>query len=554
MSLTRHKRTIVFFALIGLLIGAVAHQRLAYTSMKQERNEARTQRDKIQADWEQLALDKQTLEQQLAQGLAEQEANAPLLAQWRHMRAEAVFYGDQAADAYPAMIARVVKFSPIPDPKKSNYKDCLSELELVPYQLDATAPGERFVGVVQAFRDRILSSESAWQTNDLIYASLIPEEDMSARVKNLQRVSAVDDVTLSMAFLAQASRLGKRTPVKAPPRPTPDQDTREAAIARDLASITNRLAAYQMNWTTWQEATATYRDQLQQKVIEQGGAITRDARFTFRDVSYLAHTPGENWPGPQLAVLQSMNTQLAERGIDLIVVPIPDKEVTTWPFLLDQHPPDGIIMPYRLYLHEQLLKADIEVLDLAPALTDAWESFPQVYYDGLDNHPADGAIQVAADQIARRLARYAIAPALDACWFLPVAFRMPEGYPLFPESAGVQARYQATRVVDRHMKGIRDGGVRESPFLLLSDSFGGVPADYGVRNANLLAHLAARTGRYVHHKQVGGGAPQMLKHMAKDAAALLNGRRVCIFLFAEQYLFSHSTENLQLQWVDAKLP
>jgi hypothetical protein len=118
---------------------------------------------------------------------------------------------------------------------------------------------------------------------------------------------------------------------------------------------------------------------------------------------------------------------------------------------------------------------------------------------------------------------------VDECWFLPATFRMPEGYPLFPESAGVQARYQATRVVDRHMKGIRDGGVRESPFLLLSDSFGGVPANYG-------------------------GAPQMLKHMAKDAAALLNGRRVCIFLFAEQYLFSHSTENLQLQWVDAKLP
>jgi hypothetical protein len=77
--------------------------------MKQERNEAGPQRDKIQADWEQLALDKQTLEQQLAQGLADKQAEALLLAQWRHMSAEAVFYGDQAADNYPAMIARVVQ-------------------------------------------------------------------------------------------------------------------------------------------------------------------------------------------------------------------------------------------------------------------------------------------------------------------------------------------------------------------------------------------------------------------------------------------------------------
>ena len=176
------------------------------------------------------------------------------------------------------------------------------------------------------------------------------------------------------------------------------------------------------------------------------------------------------------------------------------------------------------------------------------------FYDGDDSHPADGAIQVTADIIAERLARYGFEPQVAETWRVPFSYSIPPGFDLFPESAMTEERYEATRVLSMDLSGVRDNGVHRSPMLLLSDSFGSVPVEYHVRNGNFVSHLSARVGIPMHHKQVHGGGPRMLRHLAGDPDVLSMDRKVCIFLFSEDYMFRHVLGNTRFNWMVEQIP
>ena len=139
-------------------------------------------------------------------------------------------------------------------------------------------------------------------------------------------------------------------------------------------------------------------------------------------------------------------------------------------------------------------------------------------------------------------------------WRVAFNHRIPPGFDLFPESATTSDRYEATRILSTDLKGVRDTGVSDSPILLLSDSFGSVPFEYRVRNANFVTHLSARIGLPMHHKQVAAGGPRMLRNMATDNHKLLSGRKVCIFLFSEEYMLRHVDGNIRFNWMVVELP
>ena len=510
-----------------LLSGGLLHQRSNYLETKRERNETREALE--------TALQKNTQQQKL-------------INQWLESRGTSAFKGDFASDDYPSTVARVRHVSPVPDPVKSPYTECLIEIEIEPYDLDKATTGEPVVGVITAFRDRVRTPESFVTVGELIHCMLIPETHIKDEMKKLQRVSTVEDLTLDTKYLASVARLGIGKPDKVSLSTFDHVLSREESIEKDLERITHLLRIHGGTYEDWHAQTESYRDMLRARVANEGENITIDDRLTFRNLNYMESEPGALWPKAQLAMINSMKDQLAERGLDLIVVPIPSKEITNWPYFIDRHPPDDIIMPYRLHFLQMMLEADIEVIDVAPALRKAWETYPHVYYDGKDGHPADGAIQVAADQISNRLARYEFKPRLRTTWRMTLSHNIPEKFDLFPESAWNEDRYLATRVMTLGLRGVRDVSTDDAPILFASDSFGSVPYEYGMRNANLVSHITARLGVPIYHKQVNAGGPGMLRHMAADRLDLFSNRKVCVFLFSERFLFKHAPGNKKFEW------
>jgi alginate O-acetyltransferase complex protein AlgJ len=253
-------------------------------------------------------------------------------------------------------------------------------------------------------------------------------------------------------------------------------------------------------------------------------------------------------------MLKSLNVQLRSRGIDLLVVPVPAKEHVNGLFILDNPPEDGVLNPYRLFLFKRLLDAGVEVMDLQPSLTLGWSRFKHVYYDALDHHPADGAIQIAAEQIAARIARYGFKTRYRGLRKVQVPLSIPDRYTRFPDHAKLPGAYTATRVMIDGTTPLPEEPKSASPVLLLCDSFGGVPAPYGVRNAALPVHLAAEMGFRPRTFRVEGGAPQMLVHLSRADPAILRGVRVCVFFFNEMYLYRDDPETERLRWQVAELP
>ena len=93
-------------------------------------------------------------------------------------------------------------------------------------------------------------------------------------------------------------------------------------------------------------------------------------------------------------------------AIDLIVAPVPRKEVVHADRFSDLAPADGIYLANRQRFLKQLLDADVEVIDFVPGYQKARDQHQWFFYDAEDFHPADGGIQVQAQEIATRLERY----------------------------------------------------------------------------------------------------------------------------------------------------
>lgn len=489
-----------------------------------------------------------------------------LVDRWRPVVNAQIFEGDYSPPL-PRARMRVDAVSRVPDPKTSDYADCVIAVRLSRIDADSGGPvppaeptvPAAVLAYVWGFRGRQLEIGSKLKEGVSLDCLLLPESAMGPPVSRLQRVDDIEDLELPVYYAAHASLSDQPFVAFVPPgvlrdfaEPAP---SREEAISRDRERIEARLAAYG-SWDAWYEACGGSRIELEAKLAAAGeGGLVRDDRFFFATMAPLVEEPGEEWPEPQLRVLASLNTQLRERGVDLIVAPVPAKEHVNGVLFLEHPPADGVLNPYRQYLLKRLLDLDIEVLDLLPALVEGERRFPHVFYDARDAHPADGAIQITAEQIALRLRRYPLHPSYRILYRAVLRHGIPDKYVSFPQHARDGNAYSATRIFVDPLTPMPEASTELSPLLLLSDSFGGVPSSYGVLNANLSVHIAAQTGVLPRILRVGAGAPQMLVHLARSDPRFLQGVRVCILAFSERYLYrSRRTDALDMRWTLAELP
>jgi hypothetical protein len=446
---------------------------------------------------------------------------------------------------------RIEKISAVPDAETSPYKDCLVALQLRPEQVTRwrgtlAAVGDQVVtGLAWGFQDRVYGVVTEFETNQVVAAQMVAEENMDGTIRSLRMVDETDDPTADRYFLVGLEAAGVEPPQKVVVKTPESVPTREASIQASKDRIEKLLAAHEGDWTAWHEETRKYRDELQAKLNEQGGPLNHENRIFFLNAEPLDVRPNRAFPERQITIIKHLRDRLQENNIDLIVAPVPTKEVVNGCFFLDQPPPDHVLSPYRLQFFKRLLDEDIEVIDFLDPLIDALDVHPHVFYDATDSHPADGAIQVVARELGARLQRYRFPHEVSHVWTAQTRYRVKAKY--FEPRSAEGFPYVATRIFDSAFSPLGEYAGDESPILMLTDSFGGVPSHYNVWSASVSPQIYKEIGVLPQKVQHNMGGPRVLPYFNVIGRETLDKKRVCVFLFGEFYLAFE--QELGVEWV-----
>ena len=458
---------------------------------------------------------------------------------WRAHLNAAQFRGEVAAPESDRVLLELLEVPKLPKPKRSEYADgvYLAKARVIGTSAD---PARRPVSLdrevmvaMWAFRDRIGTPESALRAGVHVDCALIPAERMPQSILGIQRFDEVEDFDLDL-YYAAGVRAGISGVVEIDPTASDEAFVHRATSRReDAEHIDELLAAHGGSWERWHAALAPLRVEMASLLEQAGGDLVRRG-VTYRRKGHeklLEFTPPEGWPTAQVAMLSALRDQLAQERIDLIAVPVPEKEIVAIDTFASDAPGDGLVAPYRLMAHRALLEADIEVIDVAPALRKAGADGAEVYYGGSDHHLADAGIRAVAAEIARRLRRYDIPPRWTRLVTWERSLRINRVFA--PKYGG--AVHRATCVGEPGYKPL-DMGSGPTPVLLTGDSLLSFPTRFNVESASLAAHLAAETGLGSRVQWYGGGAPQMMRHLARMPRNRRKGVRVCVFVFLESEL------------------
>jgi len=327
---------------------------------------------------------------------------------------------------------------------------------------------------------------------------------------------------------------------------------REERIAADAAAIEAMLEdaggidAIAERLATWREAIGATLDARPEPAGGKG-FIAEDAPlrgegdrlFSARRVEQLVHevTPGGDELGRRRYALAEKaliraHRELRSLGIDLLVVPVPDKN-DIYPAELAPLGEEGVptvhLRSKRLYL--RLLRAGVEVVDCEAQLRAARADEPPPLYMLRDTHWSPAGARVVAAEVARRLRRYPEIPGegyarvredvtLKRGGDLQVNWRRTGAKP-FPEEehvfTGVETAKGRPLEVDH-----------ASPVLVLGDSYSVYPYD---GHLSFWTHLAQLLDRPVAIADRAGGGNKVLEHFARLGKGRRGSIRVVVLLF-----------------------
>jgi hypothetical protein len=168
-------------------------------------------------------------------------------------------------------------------------------------------------------------------------------------------------------------------------------------------------------------------------------------------------------------------------------------------------------------------------------------------YQQYDTHWTTRCLEIAAAAIARRVRAYQWYGALDKTTYTGIDTTISRTGDLvdkLPESeraAYAPASLKAHQV--RMPNGKPYSGSKESPLLLIGDSFTGVFESVDCKSAGVGAHLAAGCGLGVEIITSWGGGPLVRKKAMAARAKDLPAKKVVIYMMADRDLY-----NYQLGW------
>ncbi len=322
---------------------------------------------------------------------------------------------------------------------------------------------------------------------------------------------------------------------------------RERAIAALRETINAEREAAGGSWEAWSDKLKPFRKDVERIIANHGWPWPAQHDFRFYGASWrlmkLDEITGGDGARPADAIVQ-LDRELRARGIDLILMPIPDKLAVYADYLSEEAPTPAephAAMQVRRLMHE-LAERDVEVIDLYTPYA-AWrrdridsEDDHTLYYDR-DGHWRNIATQLAADKIAERLSRYE---------FVREAKQPPPRFETrdYQRTDGDKAD-DVKRVIDAD-SGDDYRDIDDSPIIVTGDSF-------SMYNMHLGGHLSAQVAKRINmptsviwQEGLGSDMPVELarRHRERDD---LEGRRVVIWTFAGRHFQRDDWRMVHLQ-------
>jgi hypothetical protein len=171
------------------------------------------------------------------------------------------------------------------------------------------------------------------------------------------------------------------------------------------------------DWQKWRADTAVYRDALKARIKACAGLdgvahlLEGDNEFPLfvaHPTDGLRHVYDDTTLDGFLkcSPVLAARRWLAKRGIDLILVPVPEMAEVYVESFVQPCPADGIIAPHLRHALYELLQADVETVDVFSLLRSHRQPDPEYLYNTADFHWSPKAQRVTAAELARRIARY----------------------------------------------------------------------------------------------------------------------------------------------------
>ena len=296
------------------------------------------------------------------------------------------------------------------------------------------------------------------------------------------------------------------------------------------------------------DATKKFRDALSKKLKklpkEQNAWAGGDMLWFRRNANYLLAdkiTKQDSLHNP-LPRLLELKKYLDSLNVQLLVVPVPVKEEIYGERLVEGTAADLCVNPAGREFTREMLAAGLDVLDLYPALMAAksGDEPPHYSYQRYDTHWALPGMLAAMELLASRVTQYswyAESGAQPGSLNLQETKTLREGDLVAHLPDAEKSKYPAdTLPVMKIFKGTEAyKGGKNSPILLMGDSFTGVFESVDQKSGGPGSLLAYATGLDVQVLTSWGGGPGVYHRMMKMKKDMQSKRLVIYMMTARDF-------------------
>jgi alginate O-acetyltransferase complex protein AlgJ len=375
-------------------------------------------------------------------------------------------------------------------------------------------------------------------------------------------------VTGSAGDNAEGGTTGSASAAKAPPKLSLPRTTPSPQPNPLIAAIKSELATHGGSWNRWAAEVAPLNALMKSKLkaIPKGAkAVAGDDGFLFFGQSMAYATGGDlekqkRGRNPVPIILQFKKI-LAERGVDLLFVPVPTKE-EIFPDKIGTSPDERragteligkVVNPFERKFLLDLGEMGVEGVDLLPVFLRARaadESKDQriekrgaSLYQAQDTHWTNRGLELAARAVADRIKTYPwykdIAAHRKAYKTKESAFsRHGDLHSRLPEAD--KARYQPENLLGDQVL-TSDGALYEddpdSAIVVLGDSFTGVYELMDCEHAGVSAHIAKEIGYPVDLVMSYGGGPNVRQKLLRRGLKALESKKWVVWMMTARDLY-----------------